>query len=66
MKKKILKIAALVIAIALIIGVCWFANGLVGNPISKSLATRTAEKYIEENFPDTDFVYAENVEKIIC
>ena len=49
MKKKILKIAALVIAIALIIGVCWFANGLVGNPISKSLATRTAEKYIEEN-----------------
>ena len=55
MKKKILKIAALVIAIALIIGVCWFANGLVGNPISKSLATRTAEKYIEENFPNTDF-----------
>ena len=55
MKKKILKIAALVIAIALIIGVCWFANGLVGNPISKSLVTRTAEKYIEENFPDTDF-----------
>ena len=40
MKKKILKIAALVIAIALIIGICWFANGLVGNPISKSLATR--------------------------
>ena len=34
MKKKILKIAALVLALALIVGVCIFANSLVGNPIS--------------------------------
>ncbi len=55
MKKRILKIAAFVVALALAVGVCWFANGLVGNPISKALATRTAEKYIEQKFPGVDF-----------
>ena len=38
MKKKVLKIIALVIAIALIVGIAWVANGLNGNPISKLLA----------------------------
>ena len=55
MKKRILKIAAFVFAIALIVGVCVFANGLVGNPISKAMATNTAEKHIEENYADKDF-----------
>lgn len=55
MKKKILKIAALVVALALIVGVCIFANSLVGNPISKMLATNTAKQYIEENHPDMDY-----------
>lgn len=55
MKKRILKIAALVFAIALIVGVCIFANALVGNPISKALATNTAEKHLEENYADRDF-----------
>ena len=55
MKKKILKIVAFVIAVILIAGVTWFANGLVGNPISKHLATKAAEGYIEEKFPDSDF-----------
>ena len=55
MKKRILKIAAFVFAIALIVGVCVFANGLVGNPISKAVATNTAEKHIEENYADKDF-----------
>ena len=55
MKKRILKIAAFVFAIALIVGVCVFANGLVGNPISKAVATNTAEKHLEENFADKDF-----------
>ena len=55
MKKRILKIAAFVFAIALIVGVCVFANGLVGNPISKAVATKTAEKHLEENFADKDF-----------
>ena len=55
MKKKILKITALVFAVALILGVCFFANSLVGNPLSKALATGTAEKYIEEVYGDTDY-----------
>ena len=55
MKKRILKIAAFVFAIALIVGVCVFANGLVGNPISKAVATNTAEKHLEENYADKDF-----------
>ena len=55
MKKRILKIAAFIFAIALIVGVCVFANGLVGNPISKAMATNTAEKHIEENYADKDF-----------
>ncbi len=55
MKKKILKIAALVVALVLIVGVCIFANSLVGNPISKMLATNTAKQYIKENHPDMDY-----------
>lgn len=55
MKKKILKIAALVVALALIVGVSIFANSLVGNPISKMLATNTAKQYIKENHPDKDY-----------
>ena len=55
MKKRILKIAAFVFAIALIVGVCVFANALVGNPISKAMATNTAETHIEENYADKDF-----------
>ena len=55
MKTRILKIAAFVFAIALIAGVCVFANALVGNPISKAMATNTAEKHLEENFADNDF-----------
>ena len=55
MKKKILKIAAFVVAVALIAGLCWFANGLVGNPISKLLATNTAKQYLRDHHPNTDY-----------
>ena len=55
MKKKWMKIAALVAALIIIAGLCWFANALVGNPVSKWLATRTAEKHLEEVYGDTDF-----------
>ena len=55
MKKKVLKIIALVMAIALIVGVCIFANSLVGNPISKWVATNTAEKHLEEKYGEKDF-----------
>ena len=60
MKKKWMKIAALVAALIIIAGLCVFANALVGNPVSKWLATRTAEKHLEEVYGDTDF----EIEKI--
>ena len=54
--KKWLKIGALVTALSLILGIGWFANALVGNPVSKWLAARTAEKHLEEVYGETDFV----------
>lgn len=55
MKKKWLKIGAMLVALVIIAGLCLFANALVGNPVSKWLATRTAEKHLEEVYGDTDF-----------
>ena len=55
MKKKIWKMIALLVAIALIVVIFSFANSLVGNPVSKFLAKRGAEKYLEENYPQTDY-----------
>ena len=55
MKKRILKITAFCLAIVLIIGICSFANGLVGNPISKMMARRTAENYLEAKYADIDY-----------
>ncbi len=55
MKKKWLKIGALLAALVIIAGLGWFANGLVGNPVSKWLASRTAERHLEEVYGDTDF-----------
>lgn len=59
MKKKILKIIALIIALSLITGIGVFANALVGNPVSRYLAKATAEKHIEESFPEGDFYIEE-------
>lgn len=55
MKKKVLKIIALVIAIALIVGIAWLANSLNGNPISKMLAEKAADNYLEEHYSETDY-----------
>ena len=59
MKKKILKLGALVLAILLIVGVVLFANGLVGNPISKALAQRSAQKYVAQIYGNTDYELGE-------
>ena len=61
MKKKILKTVVVIISIALVIGVCVIVNGFVGNPISKLIATNTAEKHLEEKYSDRDF----EIEKVI-
>ncbi|MBQ6845228.1 MAG: hypothetical protein IJO60_11420 [Agathobacter sp.] len=60
MKKKILKIAALVTAFILIVGLSWLGNALLGNPVSKMLATNTAKKYLAETYSETDF-YIERI-----
>ena len=59
MKKKVLKVLALIVAIALIIGIGLFANALVGNPVSKFLATKGAEEHLAKNYGDKDFVVEE-------
>lgn len=61
MKKKILKTVAVIISIVLIVGVCVIANAFLGNPISKHIATNTAEKHLEEKYSDRDF----EIEKVI-
>lgn len=55
MKKKTLKILAFLAAMAMIGGLGYFANALIGNPVSKILAKRMAEKHLEEMYADTDF-----------
>ena len=59
MKKKVLKVLALVVAIVLIIGIGLFANSLVGNPVSKFLATKGAQEHLAKNYGDKDFVIEE-------
>lgn len=59
MKQKALKTAAFLTAAVLIIGLGAFANALVGNPVSRLLAKRTAEAYLAEHYGDTGFVLEE-------
>ena len=60
MKKKTLKIIAAVTAFAILAGIAWFANAMVGNPISKLLAERAAEKHLEDTYAGTDY-YIERI-----
>lgn len=60
MKKKTLKIIAAFTAFAILAGIGWFADAMVGNPISKMLAEIVAEKHIAETYADTDF-YVERI-----
>ncbi len=57
---KLAKVVAFVVAVVLIAGVGLFANALVGNPISKFLANRTAKEHVKTTYGDTDF-YIERV-----
>ncbi len=55
MKRKILKAAAAVIALFLTGILLFFANAFMGNPVSRALAKRTAEKHLEEKYAGTDY-----------
>ena len=59
MKKRILRISALAVALALTVGIILFANSLVGNPISKLVATNTAKNHLAEHYSNSDFVIEE-------
>lgn len=56
MKKNIWKWTALVLALVLIVFLGFFANSMLGNPVSKWLARRSAQAYLNEAFPGTDYV----------
>ena len=53
--KKTKKIVALILAMGLIVGVGVFANGVVGNPVSKWLATNTAKNRLAEVYANKDY-----------
>ena len=55
MKKKFWKWLALIIALVLIGYLGYFANSMLGNPISERLAANAAEKYLQTQFPGTDY-----------
>ena len=56
MKKRILKLTAFAAALALLAGVLWFSNGLLGNPVSKFLASRAAREYLAGQYPGAYYV----------
>ncbi len=60
MKKKVLKILAFLTALALIAGIVLFSTALMGNPVSRFLARRTAVRHLKETYPGTDY-YIEDV-----
>lgn len=49
--RTMLRVGAALLAFAIIAGLALFANGLVGNPISRFLATRSARQYVAANYP---------------
>ena len=55
MKKRILKLTAFAAALALLAGVLWFSNGLLGNPVSKFLAARAAREFLAGQYPGADY-----------
>ncbi len=50
-----LKIPAGAAGVLLLLCLCWFANVMVGNPLSRALARRTAEGHLGECYANTDF-----------
>ncbi|MFI3200551.1 MAG: hypothetical protein R3Y54_03355 [Eubacteriales bacterium] len=54
--KKYLKIGAILLAFVIIGLVLYFANAVVGNPVSKYLVNKNAKVYIEETYSDLDLI----------
>jgi len=60
MRKKWLKIAALLVALMMIGGLGYFANEMLGNPISEAIAKNVVKKRIATTYADTDY-YMEDI-----
>lgn len=60
LRRKLQKAGAFLAAALSVIGLCMFANALVGNPISELLAKKAANAHLSKHYADTDFV----IEKI--
>ncbi len=52
--KKTIKIITIIVLIILILGVLFFINAFVGNPISKMIISKNSGKYIEENYAELE------------
>ncbi len=55
MTKKITRIIAWTVCIAIISVGLYFLSAVFGNPVSSALAKATAKDHLQENYPDTDF-----------
>lgn len=53
---KAFKVIAAVTAFAMTAGLLWFANGLLGNPVSYLMVKNNANKYVAENYADEGYV----------
>ena len=53
--KKPIKIAVIVLLIALVAGLLWFGNIMMGNPVSHSLASKAAKAFLSDRFSGTDY-----------
>ncbi len=56
LQRRLPRAGAFFAAILLVIGLCMFANALIGNPISELLAKRAASAYLSRHYANTDFV----------
>ncbi|HKM34537.1 MAG TPA: hypothetical protein VJY54_07325 [Lachnospiraceae bacterium] len=59
MKPKLKKMIIAIIAIVVMVLILDSSNAWFGNPISKAIAKKTAEKYIDENYGDLNLVLQE-------
>ncbi len=55
MKKKAVKIIISLLSLSLVAVIAFFANAFFGNPVSKMLAEKAAEKHLLEVYPDSDY-----------
>ena len=53
--KKHVKIAIIILLIALAAGLLWFGSAMFGNPVSHALATRAAKAFLSDRFSDADY-----------